>query len=105
MKRTVPKVGSAHDNMNRVMGAADEEDLDPQDAIIAAMESRKMKGNVSYLAFTATPKPITLEKFGVRVPASGEEEKDTFKPFHLYSMKQAIEERIYSRCFGKLYYL
>ena len=84
--------GSAHDNMNRVMGTAEVEDLDPQDAIIAAMESRKMKGNVSYLAFTATPKPITLEKFGVRVPATGEEEKDTFKPFHLYSMKQAIEE-------------
>ncbi len=78
--------GSAHDNMNRVMGAADEEDLDPQDAIIAAMESRKMKGNVSYLAFTATPKPITLEKFGVK------NEEGEFKPFHLYSMKQAIEE-------------
>ena len=61
--------------MNRVMGAADEEDLDPQDAIIAAMESRKMKGNVSYLAFTATPKPITLEKFGVK------NEEGEFKPF------------------------
>ncbi|MDP5106758.1 MAG: type I restriction endonuclease subunit R, partial [Polaribacter sp.] len=39
-----------------------------------------------YLAFTATPKPITLEKFGVA------QEDGSFKPFHLYSMKQAIEE-------------
>ena len=72
--------------MNRVMGAEDEEDMDPQEAIVAAMESRKMKGNASYLAFTATPKPITLEKFGVK------NEEGEFKPFHLYSMKQAIEE-------------
>ena len=80
--------GSAHDNMNRAMGkrSEEEENKDPQDIIIEAMESRKMKDNVSYLAFTATPKPITLEKFGVK------QEDGTFKPFHLYSMKQAIEE-------------
>ncbi|MBP8828764.1 MAG: type I restriction endonuclease subunit R, partial [Desulfobacter sp.] len=39
-----------------------------------------------YFAFTATPKNTTLEKFGVK-QADGQ-----FKPFHLYSMKQAIEE-------------
>lgn len=80
--------GSAHDNMNRAMGQQfDEEDeTDAQDKIIQAMQSRKMRGNASYLAFTATPKPITLEKFGVK-DAEGK-----FKPFHLYSMKQAIEE-------------
>jgi type I restriction enzyme R subunit len=78
--------GSAHDNMNRAMGSQDEDEKDVQDVIIEAMQSRKMKGNASYLAFTATPKPITLEKFGVR------NEDGTFKPFHLYSMKQAIEE-------------
>lgn len=78
--------GSAHDNMNRVMGSQDDEEKDVQDAIIEAMQSRKMKGNASYLAFTATPKPATLEKFGVK------NEDGTFRPFHLYSMKQAIEE-------------
>ena len=78
--------GSAHDSMNRVMGAEEDDEMDAQDAIVAAMQSRKMKGNASYLAFTATPKPITLEKFGV------ENEDGEFKPFHLYSMKQAIEE-------------
>ncbi|AKH68164.1 helicase, type I site-specific restriction-modification system restriction subunit [Spongiibacter sp. IMCC21906] len=79
--------GSAHDNMNRAMGqSAIEEEEDAQDKILMAMKSRKMRGNASYLAFTATPKNTTLEKFG-------EQQADgSFKPFHLYSMKQAIEE-------------
>lgn len=76
--------GTAHDNMNRVMGKEEEEDT--QDIILQAMRSRKMRGNASYFAFTATPKNTTLEKFGVR------QEDGSFKPFHLYSMKQAIEE-------------
>ncbi|VXC15590.1 type I restriction endonuclease subunit R [Maribacter litoralis] len=80
--------GTAHDSMNTAMGQKinEEEELDAQDKIVKAMESRKMRGNASYLAFTATPKPITLEKFGVQ------QEDGSFKPFHLYSMKQAIEE-------------
>ncbi|WP_420538263.1 type I restriction endonuclease subunit R [Methylotuvimicrobium alcaliphilum] len=79
--------GSAHDSMNRAMGRTDvEEAEDAQDKILQAMNSRKMRGNASYLAFTATPKNSTLEKFGQK-QADG-----TFKPFHLYSMKQAIEE-------------
>lgn len=80
--------GSAADNLNRAMGntGSEEEDPDPQDKILEAMRSRKMRGNASYLAFTATPKNNTLEKFGVR------QEDGKFKPFHLYSMKQAIEE-------------
>ena len=88
--------GQAHDNMNRAMGAGDvgpdedededEDEDDPQDRILAAMQSRKMRGNASYLAFTATPKATTLEKFSERQPDG------SFKPFHLYSMKQAIEE-------------
>jgi len=79
--------GSAHDNMNRAMGQnVNGEEMDAQDKVIHAMQSRKMRGNASYLAFTATPKNTTLEKFGV------EQEDGKFKPFHLYSMKQAIEE-------------
>lgn len=54
--------------------------------ILRAMRSRKMKSNASYFAFTATPKQSTLERFGIK-QADG-----SFKPFHLYSMKQAIEE-------------
>lgn len=79
--------GSASDNLNRAMGKDyTDEETDPQDKILEAMRSRKMRGNASYLAFTATPKNNTLEKFGVK------QEDGSFKPFHLYSMKQAIEE-------------
>jgi len=79
--------GSAHDNMNRAMGKADvDEAEDAQDKILEAMKSRKIRGNASYFAFTATPKNSTLEKFG-EPQADG-----SFDPFHLYSMKQAIEE-------------
>jgi len=79
--------GSSADKMNQAMGMNQIEEVeDNQDKILKAMRGRKMKGNASYLAFTATPKAITLEKFGVK------SDDGTFKPFHLYSMKQAIEE-------------
>jgi type I restriction enzyme R subunit len=61
-----------------------EEELD--DAILGEMEKRKVPPNVSMFAFTATPKPRTLELFGQK-RADGK-----FEPFHLYSMRQAIEE-------------
>lgn len=79
--------GTAHGNMNEAMGKKDfEEELDAQDMVLEVIKARKMKDNASYLAFTATPKNTTLEKFGNK-QADG-----TYKPFHLYSMKQAIEE-------------
>jgi type I restriction enzyme, R subunit len=81
--------GTAAGRMNQAMGNNADEDLDaddPQDKILEAMRSRKMRGNASYLAFTATPKNNTLERFGIEQPDG------KFQPFHLYSMKQAIEE-------------
>jgi type I restriction enzyme, R subunit len=75
--------GSAADNLNRTLGS-DEDEV--QDAILEIMKKRKMRDNASYFAFTATPKNATLERFGVKT------EEGKFKPFHLYSMKQAIEE-------------
>lgn len=83
--------GTAAGKMNQAMGntsevTEEEDEQDPQDKILEAMRSRKMRGNASYLAFTATPKNNTLERFGVK-QADGKH-----KPFHLYSMKQAIEE-------------
>ncbi|MBN2783056.1 MAG: type I restriction endonuclease subunit R, partial [Campylobacterales bacterium] len=84
--------GTAHGKMNEAMGKKSpnkngyDEELDAQDIVLEIMRSRKMKGNASYLAFTATPKNATLEKFGSK------QEDGSFKPFHLYSMKQAIEE-------------
>jgi type I restriction enzyme R subunit len=61
-----------------------EEEL--ESAILAEMEKRGRLANVSTFAFTATPKPKTLELFGTKRPDG------TFAPFHLYSMRQAIEE-------------
>lgn len=59
-----------------------------EDLIIERMKARKVKTpNVSFFAFTATPKQKTLELFGVEDPLSGK-----FFPFSLYSMRQAIEE-------------
>ncbi len=78
--------GTAAGKMNQAMGMAQEEEEDAQDKILKAMQARKMKGNASYLAFTATPKNATLERFG------NKQEDSSYKPFHLYSMKQAIEE-------------
>ncbi len=61
-----------------------EEEL--ESAILAEMEQRGRLPNLSTFAFTATPKPKTLELFGTR------RDDGTFVPFHLYSMRQAIEE-------------
>jgi type I restriction enzyme R subunit len=72
------------------------EDADPEDAINTALEqrmaARKMLSNASYFAFTATPKNKTLELFGEPLPPDPEG-KVKHKPFHSYTMKQAIEER------------
>jgi type I restriction enzyme R subunit len=62
-----------------------EEEL--ESAVLSEMEARGRLPNLSTFAFTATPKAKTLELFGTRRPDG------KFEPFHLYSMRQAIEER------------
>ena len=59
---------------------------DIEDAIIELQRSRGPQSNISFFAFTATPRNVTLEHFGTK----GEDGKPV--PFHLYSMRQAIEE-------------
>src|SRR5207245_1706859 len=59
---------------------------DYEDRLVEIMQSRGRQKNLSFFAFTATPKAKTLEVFG-RAGADGKPE-----PFHLYSMRQAIEE-------------
>ncbi|TYA69981.1 type I restriction endonuclease subunit R [Seonamhaeicola marinus] len=61
-------------------------DDDAEDAIRKSMEARGKQDNLSFFAFTATPKAKTIEVFG-KVDVDGKP-----KPFHVYSMKQAIEE-------------
>lgn len=66
-----------------------EETITGEDLIRVLVKSRKLLPNASYFAFTATPKNKTLELFGVPFQ---EGDKTKFRAFHLYSMKQAIEE-------------
>lgn len=70
-----------------------EDEVDSDDIIAATVASRRASGNLSFFAFTATPKPKTLELFG-RLPRPDEVSSITNKPeaFHVYSMRQAIEE-------------
>jgi type I restriction enzyme R subunit len=63
--------------------------VDAGDVIAASMEARGHQGNLSFFAFTATPKPKTLELFGELVEVDGEIRR---VPFHTYSMRQAIDE-------------
>lgn len=66
------------------------EEEDTEDKIYRILKGRKLAKNADYYAFTATPKNKTLEMFGEKsYDANGEV---TFKPFHEYTMKQAIEE-------------
>lgn len=64
-----------------------EENLtDDEEKIVEDIVKSGKQTNVSYFAFTATPKPKTLERFGRK------DDEGHFIPFHLYSMRQAIEE-------------
>ena len=63
-----------------------EEEVDRKDIFVQEMLSQGRHKNLSFFAFTATPKGKTLEIFGEAYPDG------SFHPFHIYSMKQAIEE-------------
>ncbi len=104
--------GEAMKDLKRVLGAAnhviDDSHADPlgaaeaaeaavedaaqdaTDVIAASMAARGASKNLSLFAFTATPKPKTLELFGE--PGADEAGGKVFRAFHLYSMRQAIEE-------------
>ncbi len=77
------------------MSAALSESEDPEDTVNTELErrmaARKMLSSASYFAFTATPKNKTLEIFGSPLPPDGEG-KVRHRPFHSYTMKQAIQE-------------
>jgi type I restriction enzyme R subunit len=96
--------GEAAKDLRVALGAGEEQELtvaeaedqgllaeaiDPVEDALAKQASARQGGqsNLSFFAFTATPKGRTLEMFGTLNPATGVHE-----PFHLYSMRQAIEE-------------
>lgn len=89
--------GEATKKMKEVLSAKSLEDAerdeaytgleeDAEDEIRKSMLARGKQDNLSFFGFTATPKPKTIEVFGTK-GSNGKPE-----PFHLYSMKQAIEE-------------
>ncbi len=89
------QTGESAGNLRRVLAASPTEGTDDQetpdapdaeDEILKAINARGPQANLSFFAFTATPKHKTLEMFG-RDGADGRP-----IPFHLYSMRQAIEE-------------
>ena len=70
-----------------------EKEVSSEDRINQILEARRGSKNLSYYAFTATPKPRTLELFGrVPNPALPPGKDNLPEAFHVYSMLQAIEE-------------
>jgi type I restriction enzyme R subunit len=84
--------GRTSGSISMVLGDADAEDDDDtfEDKINRLIESKKLLPNASYFAFTATPKNKTLEIFGDAEPQA--DGKVRHRPFHSYTMKQAIQE-------------
>lgn len=84
------QTGESARELKAILGAADTEseegETDWEDRLNDVMQSRGRQKNLSFFAFTATPKGKTIESFG-RVGVSGKPEA-----FHIYSMRQAIEE-------------
>lgn len=64
----------------------EENTKDYEDKLVEELASHGQQNNISFFAFTATPKSKTLELFGDK------QDDGTFKPYHTYSMRQAIEE-------------
>ena len=83
--------GSLSAKMNIALGGhAGDDDMDMEERLAEIIEGRKMVKNANYYAFTATPKNKTLQMFGAAyTKPDGEIEH---RPFHEYTMKQAIEE-------------
>lgn len=83
--------GSMSAKMNIALsGNSGENGEDLEDKLNAIIEGRKMVKNANYYAFTATPKNKTLQMFGT---AFDQPDGETgHRPFHEYTMKQAIEE-------------
>ena len=67
-------------------GKTEKELKDEQDKLVEEMLAHGRHSNLSFFAFTATPKQKTLEMFGTK------QEDGSFRAYHIYSMKQAIEE-------------
>ena len=86
LKAALADVSDALKEYAELEGKAEDELLDDNDRLVREMISHGKHKNLSFFAFTATPKSATLEMFGT------EWEDGSYHPFHVYSMRQAIEE-------------
>jgi len=88
--------GGTAQKLREVLGVeqlAEGEELSMEEMLTASVASRRANKNLSYYAFTATPKPKTLELFGRRPdPSQPASKENRPKAFHEYTMRQAIEE-------------
>ena len=73
--------------------AEESSEVDITDLLERNVQARGKQKNITFYAFTATPKYKTLALFGERVPDSSSPQGEKYVPFHLYSMRQAIEEK------------
>ena len=77
-----------------LMELGDGGEISTEDILAAQMAARADVGGITYVAFTATPKTKTMELFGTRPdPSQPAGEGNLPAPFHVYSMRQAIEEK------------
>jgi type I restriction enzyme R subunit len=89
------QTGSSASKLKQILGSdvLEAEEISAEELLDAAVQARQPNERISYYAFTATPKAKTLELFGrpadPTLPASTSNKPE---PFHLYSMRQAIEE-------------
>ena len=89
------QTGSSASKLKQILGSdvLEAEEISAEELLDAAVQARQPNERISYYAFTATPKAKTLELFGrpadSTLPASTSNKPE---PFHLYSMRQAIEE-------------
>lgn len=89
------QTGSSATKLKAILGAdrPEGDQISAEELLDAAVQSRKPSETISYYAFTATPKAKTLELFGRPPNPDLPPSKDNLpEPFHLYSMRQAIEE-------------
>ena len=92
LKAALADTDEALKEMAEIEGKTEEELEAQKDALMEDLLSQGQHANLSFYAFTATPKPKTLQTFGIPYQDTNEPDKEKFRPFHIYSMKQAIEE-------------
>ena len=86
LKTALANIEETLEEYAKAEGEEEENRLDEEDKLLAEIAAQGQHKNLSFFAFTATPKDKTLQMFGVKQPDG------KYKAFHIYSMRQAIDE-------------